>query len=90
MNELLTKSILSYIIKHAVTKEDMQKCYMLSSVRVFTAPWALNCQLSMEFSRQEYWSGWPFPSRGDLPDPEIEPRSVALKADSLLSEPNDL
>ena len=40
-----------------------------------------------EFSRQEYWSGLPFPSPGDLPDPGMEPRSLALQADSLLSEP---
>ena len=43
--------------------------------------------LSMGFSRQEYWSRLPFPSPGDLPDPGIEPRSPALKADSLPSEP---
>ena len=42
--------------------------------------------LSMEFSRQEYWSGWPFPSPGDLPDTGIEPASPALQADSLPSE----
>ena len=42
---------------------------------------------SMEFSRQEYWSGWPFPSPGDLPHLEIKPRSLALQADSLPSEP---
>ena len=41
----------------------------------------------MEFSRQEYWSGLPFPSPGDLPDPGIEPGSPALQADSLPSEP---
>ena len=41
----------------------------------------------MEFSRQEYWSGLPFPSSGDLLDPGIKPRSPALRADSLLSEP---
>ena len=41
----------------------------------------------MGFSRQEYWSGLPFPSPGDLPDPGIEPGSPALEADSLLSEP---
>ena len=40
----------------------------------------------MAFSRQEYWSGLPFPSPGDLPDPETEPRSPALQADSLLNE----
>ena len=37
----------------------------------------------MEFSKQEYWSGLPFPSPGDLPDPEIKPRSPALEADSI-------
>ena len=42
--------------------------------------------LSMEFSSQEYWSGFPFPSPGDLPCPGMEPGSPALKADSLLSE----
>ena len=40
----------------------------------------------MGFSRQEYWSGLPFPSPGDLPDPGMEPGSRALQADSLLSE----
>ena len=39
--------------------------------------------LSMEFSRQEYWSGLPFPFPGHLPDPRIEPASPALQADSL-------
>ena len=48
-------------------------------------PWTVACQapLSMGFSRQEYWSGLPFPSPGDLPDPGIEPGSPALQADSL-------
>ena len=41
----------------------------------------------MEFSREEYCSGLPFPSPGDLPNPGIEPRSPALQADSLRSEP---
>ena len=44
--------------------------------------------LSMEFSRQEYWSGLPSPSAGDLPDPGIKPRSPAFQADSLPSEPS--
>ena len=46
------------------------------------------CQapLSMEFSRQEYWSGLPFPSPGNLPNPGIKPGSPALKADALPSE----
>ena len=42
---------------------------------------------SMEFSRSEYWSGQPFPSPGDLPNPEIEPRSPTLLVDSLPAEP---
>ena len=48
-------------------------------------PWTVACQVpqSMGFSRQEYWSGLPFPSPGDLPDPGIEPGSPALHADSL-------
>ena len=41
----------------------------------------------MGFSRQEYWSGLPFPSPGDLPDPGIKPRSPAWEADTLTSEP---
>ena len=41
----------------------------------------------MGFSRQEYWSGSPFPSPGDLPDPGIKPGSPALEADALTSEP---
>ena len=41
----------------------------------------------MRFSRQEPWSGLPFPSPGDCPDPGVEPRSFALQADSLSSEP---
>jgi len=51
-------------------------------------PWAIACQspLSMGFSRQEYWSGLPFPSPGDLSDPGIEPRSPAMQAGSLTTE----
>ena len=41
----------------------------------------------MEFSRPEYWSGYPFPSPGDLPNPGIEPRSPALQVNSLPAEP---
>ena len=52
-------------------------------------PWnvAYQAPLSTGFSRQEYWSGLPFPSPGDLPDPGIEPGSPALQADALPSEP---
>ena len=50
--------------------------------------WTIACQapLSMGFSRQEYWSGLPFPSPGDLPDPGIEPMSPALQVDALPTE----
>ena len=47
----------------------------------------LQAPLPMEFSRQEYWSGLPYPSPGDLPNPRIEPRCPALQVDSLQSEP---
>ena len=59
-----------------------------SHVQLFTTPWTIAHQasLSMGFSRQEYWSGLPFPSPGDLPDPGIEPRSPALQADSVPTE----
>ena len=52
-------------------------------------PWTVAHQapLSMRFSRQEYWSGLPFPSPGDLPNPEIKPRSPTLQAVTLTSEP---
>ena len=61
----------------------------LSRVRLFETPWTVTYQAphSMGFSREECWSGLPFPSPGDLPDPGIEPRSPALQADALTSEP---
>ena len=63
----------------------------LSRVHLFATPWTVAYQapLSMGFSRQEYWSRLPFPSPGDLPDPGIEPRSPALQADALPSEPQE-
>ena len=65
------------------------KVKLFSRVRLFATPWtvALQAPPSMGFSRQEYWSGLPFPSPGDLPDPGIEPRSPTLQADILTSEP---
>ena len=50
-------------------------------VRLFETPWTVACQapLSMGFPRQEYWSGLPFPSLGDLPDPGIQPASLASR-----------
>ena len=65
------------------------KVKSLSRVRLFAIPWTVAHQApqSMGFSRQEYWSGLPFPSPGALPDPGIEPKSPALWADTLTSEP---
>ena len=64
-------------------------CYSLSHVQLFASLWTVTLQapLSMGFSRQEYWSGLPLTSPGDLLDPRIEPGSLTLQADSLLSEP---
>ena len=61
---------------------------LVSHVQLLATPWTVACKvpLSMEFPRQEYWSGLSSPSPGDLPDPGIEPGSPALEADSLLSE----
>ena len=58
------------------------------SCPILATLWTVACQapLSMGFSRQEYWSGLPFPSPGDLPNPGIEPGFSALQADSLPTE----
>ena len=63
-------------------------CVSHSIMSNSATPWTVACQapLSMKFSRQEYWSGLPFPSTGDLPDPGIKPGSPALQADALPSE----
>ena len=65
------------------------KCSLLSCIWLFATLWTVPCQalLSVEFSRQEYWSGLPFPSPGYLPNLGIELGSPELQADSLPSEP---
>ena len=65
------------------------KVNSLSRVQLFVTPWTVAHQapLSMGFSRQEYWSGLPFLSPGDLPNPGIKPRSPALQVYTLTSEP---
>ena len=64
-------------------------CKSLSHVRLLATPWTVAHQapISMGFSRQECWRGLPCPSPGHLPDPGIEPRSLALQADALTSRP---
>ena len=66
-----------------------KKVKSLSCVQLFVTPQTITYQapLTMGFPRQEYWSGLPFLSPGDLPDPGIELRSPALQADALTSEP---
>ena len=68
------------------TKLRVSEVKLLSRVQLFATS-AYQAPPSMEFSRQEYWSGLPFPSPEDLPNPGIEPGSPALQADALLSEP---
>ena len=63
----------------------MKEVKLLSPVQLFVTPWTVVYQapLSMGFSRQEYWSGLPFSSPEDVPEPQIEPGSPALQADYL-------
>ena len=69
--------------------ESEVKVRLLSHVQLFATLWtvAYQASLSMEFSRQEYWSGLPLSSPGDLPDPGIKPGSPGLEADALPCEP---
>ena len=88
------KTFVKYCQSHPLTQgfshyRVQVKVKSLSRVRLFATPRTVTYQVppSMGFSRQEYWSGLPFPSPGDLPDPGIEPGSPALQADALTSEP---
>ena len=82
-----------FCVKLSLDQHAVLSCSVMShSLRphgLFATPWAVAHQasLSMGFSRQEYWNGFPGPPPGDLPNPRIEPRSPALQVDSLLSEP---
>jgi len=75
--------------KHGLKVMSVLKVKSLSCVRLFVTPWTVAYQAppSMGFSRQEYWSGLPFPSPGDLPHPGIKPRSPSFQTDTLTSEP---
>ena len=81
----------TYIYTHIyiIWRKSKVKVKSLSCVLLFVTPWtgAYQASPSMGFSRQEYWSGLPFPSPGDLPNPGIKPGSPALKSDALTSEP---
>ena len=76
------------VVFHKISNVLKVKVKSLSQVRLFATPWTVAYQASpsMGFSRQEYWSGLPFPSAGDLPDPGFEPGSPVLQADALPCE----
>ena len=74
----LTCDLSSHTMFHYVSMKFAQSCPTLWT------PWTIQ---SMEFSRPEYWSGYLFPSPGDLPNPGIKPRSPTLQTDSLPTEP---
>ena len=88
---LVRKTETSALKERIQQKENFKQVLVksLSSVQLFATPWTGACQASqsMGFSREEHWSGLPFPSPGDFPGPGIEPRSPALQADALPSEP---
>ena len=88
----LFKNFPQFVVIHTVkgfsVANEAVKAKPLSCVRLFVTLWTEAYQVppSVGFSRQEYWSGLPFPSPEDLPAPGIEPRSPALQADTLTSE----
>ena len=86
-NSYIIKIVKLFISFHNQWSEAKWKS--LSCVQFFAIPGIIACQspLSLGFSSQEYWSGLPCFSPGDLPNPEIEPRSPSLQEVSLLSEP---
>ena len=77
------------ILQNIIVETYHYEVKSLSRVRLFVTPWTVAYQAppSMGFSRQEYWSGVPFPSPGDLPKPGIKPSSPAFQLDALTSEP---
>ena len=81
-------NILPYLLYH-ISIYFSSESEVAQSVRLFATPWTVACQdsPSMGFSSQEYWSGLPFLSPGDLPNPGIELGWPTLEADTLTSEP---
>ena len=88
----ISSTISRFIISMASCLNDLYSfSRLLSHVQLFVTSWTVAHQapLSMGFSRQEHWSGLPFPSPGDLPNPGIEPRYPALQAGSFPSESSE-
>ena len=79
-SSLIYASLMAQLEKNLLAMQEKVKVKSLSRVQLFATPWTVAYQapLSMGFSRQQYWSGLPFPSPGDLPDPGIEPGSLTL------------
>ena len=91
LNSCIGKWILSLLSHQESPWDRLYVCVCVSCSVVSDCLWPHGMDpLSMEFSRQKYWSGLPFHSLGDLPYPSIEPGSPALQADSLPSEPPSL
>ena len=84
----ICKSTFRHVLNNYIKNPQNIVCVSCSVVSNSMPPWTVACKapLSMGFPRQEYWSGLPFPSPGDLPNPGIKPRSPALQADSIPSE----
>ena len=78
----ITEDLLFFHLKNCFICSKWVRAQLSSCVWLFVTPWTVDHQvfLSMEFSRQEYWSGLPFPTPGDLPDPGIKPTSPVSPA----------
>ena len=82
--QLLLTELIFVTVSYKALVIKVMKVKSLSCFQLFATPRTLQ---PMEFSKPEYWSGSPFPSPGDLPNPGIEPRTPTLQADSLPAEP---
>ena len=89
MSVHLTYAVNMLLIKKRMFQHIIVAVQLLSCVQIFVTPWivAHQASLSMGFPRQEYWSGWPFPPPGDLPDPGNELISPALAGGFFYHEP---
>ena len=88
-NELDTAEQVHVLSFFSLQRQEFLCCLVTNVIYdSFVIPWTIGCQapLSMEFSRQEYWGGLPFPSPEDLSNAGIKPGSPTLQADSVLSE----
>ena len=86
---IITTTIICKCLPHPKHCAVLCCAQSLSCVQLFATPWTVAHQAPhpWEFSRQGYWSGLPFPTPGDLPNPGIKPRSPMLQVDSLPAEP---